>query len=326
MPKISRPRHGSLQFWPRKRAEKLLPSIHWQPILRSNPEAKGLLGFIAYKVGMKSAFVKDVTQHSMTKDKKIIVPVTILEIPGMKVFSIRLYNKDGKVATEVLSQHLDKELKRKVKLPKVHSTARIEEVEKKLHEYGKVSVIVYSEVKKIGLKKSPDIAEIAIAGKTVEEQFHFAKSIMDKELKASDLFPFKLVDFRGVTIGKGLTGPLKRYGLELKQHKSEKGRRRPGSLAPWHPARTTYMSPNAGQMGLFTRPIYNTQVITMSDATKMPNVNPSGGFKNYGVIGTEFVVVKGSVQGPVKRAVIITAPLRKTKIQEKKKFEFIELR
>ncbi len=49
----------------------------------------GLLAFIAYKVGMKSAIVKDNTPDSLTKDKRIVVPVTLLECPPMKIFSIR---------------------------------------------------------------------------------------------------------------------------------------------------------------------------------------------------------------------------------------------
>ena len=48
MPTTKSPRKGSLQFWPRKRARKFLPSTNWSSI---NSE-KGLKGFICYKVGM----------------------------------------------------------------------------------------------------------------------------------------------------------------------------------------------------------------------------------------------------------------------------------
>jgi len=47
------PRKGSLQFWPRKRASKILPSVNWEAIT-SNP-TKILKGFICYKAGMASA-------------------------------------------------------------------------------------------------------------------------------------------------------------------------------------------------------------------------------------------------------------------------------
>jgi len=107
------PRKGSLQFWPRKRVSKFLPSVNWKAI----SSGKNVKGFIGYKAGMFSVEVKDLTQNSMTKDKKIIIPSTVIECPPMKIFSIRFY-KYGKVAKDVLAEHIDKELKRKVKLPK----------------------------------------------------------------------------------------------------------------------------------------------------------------------------------------------------------------
>jgi hypothetical protein len=75
MPTRKSPRKGSLQFWPRKRAAKFLPRVNWDSIDTN----KILKGFICYKAGMMSAAVKDNTPDSMTKDKQIVVPVTILE-------------------------------------------------------------------------------------------------------------------------------------------------------------------------------------------------------------------------------------------------------
>ena len=106
MPKARRPRKGSLQFWPRKRARKLLPSVNWKAI----GSGKNLKGFITYKAGMASALVKDDTPHSMTKDKQITIPVTILECPPMRIFSVRFY-KNGKVVKDILAEQIDKELK-----------------------------------------------------------------------------------------------------------------------------------------------------------------------------------------------------------------------
>ena len=70
------PRKGSLQFWPRKRVSKFLPSVNWKSI----NSGKNIKGFIGYKAGMFSVEVKDLTANSMTKDKKIIIPVTLLLI------------------------------------------------------------------------------------------------------------------------------------------------------------------------------------------------------------------------------------------------------
>lgn len=312
------PRKGSLQYWPRKRAAKFLPRVNWNAI---NSDKK-LKGFIAYKAGMMSAFVKDNTPHSRTKDKKITLPVTILECPSMKIFSVRFY-KNGKVSREILAEGIEKEkeLKRKLKLPKTKGRG-IDSV--KPGEYDDLRVIVYSLVKNTNIKKTPDIVEIGLSG-TLEEKMAFIKEHLNKEISVADFFQKgQLVDFRGLTTGRGLVGPVKRFGIELKQHKSEKGVRRPGSLGPWHPCRVTYYAPQAGQLGMFTRETYNSSILDVGKAKENKNLKKN--LKNFGEIKTDYIIVRGSVMGPAKRQLIITAPLRLTKKQSKKSFDLITLR
>ncbi len=318
------PRFGSLQFWPRKRASKLLSSVNWSAFEKQKTKKDGLLGFIAYKVGMKSAYVKDNTPDSMTKNKKIIIPVTILEIPPIKILSARFY-KNGNVAKEVLNENLDNELKRKIKLPKQPQAKKLEEIEKNINEIDDVRIIAYSTVKKTGLKKTPDVIEIGIGGDK-NKKLEAVKSLWNKEIYFSEIFKNnEIVDIRSVTKGKGNQGPVKRFGIGLKDHKSEKGVRRPGSLGPWHPARVTFRTPLAGQTGLQSRPQYNSLIVGIGKIGEK-NINPSSGFSHYGIIKTDYVLLRGSVNGPQKRQLLITAPLRPTKKQKKKNFEFIELR
>ncbi len=318
MTQKSRPRRGSLQYWPRKRAKKILPSVNWRGVNEKN-SSKKLMGFVGYKVGMKSAYVKDDTPDSMTKGKRISIPVTVIECPPMKIFSARFY-KNSVVKEEVLGSNLDKELKRKLKIPK-EVKKRIDEVK----DYDDVCVILYSVVSKTGLKKKPDMIEVALGG-TKEKKFNFVKENLGKEISIKDVFEnMQLIDVRGVTKGKGTQGPVKRFGIALRQHKSEKGLRKVGSIGPWHPARVTFRVPMAGQMGMFTRAVFNSKVIDIG-SIKEKNINLSSGFKKYGNIKTDFVVVYGSVQGPSKRALVLTQPLRATKKQEKKNYEVLELR
>ena len=77
-----------------------MPRANWNAILSKN-KIKNLIGFIGYKVGMSTAFVKDDTDKSMTKGKRISLPVTILEVPNMKIFSVRFY-KNGNVFRDVV--------------------------------------------------------------------------------------------------------------------------------------------------------------------------------------------------------------------------------
>ncbi len=306
----SSPRHGSLQFWPRKRAGKIIPSVNWEPV-----KGEGILGFIGYKVSMASAVVKDNTEHSMTKGKRIVIPVTILETPNIKIFSVRFY-KYGKVLKEVIVSN-DKELKRTLKVPKTLKSFD-SEIPK---EFNDLRIIIYSLPKQTSIKKTPDLIEVAIGEKN---KLDFVKNLIGKEISIFDFNKTGLLDVRGLTKGKGLTGPVKRFGLTLKAHKSEKGRRNRGSLGPWHPARVTFRSPVAGQLGLFSRVHYNQKIIFTGKISEK-DINKVNGFKHYGKIKTNYLIVKGSVQGPNKRQVLLTPAIRKTKKQEKKKYDFEEI-
>ena len=309
-------RKGSLQFYPRVRAKKILPRVSWNFLSK---EEKGLMGFIGYKAGMKSAYVKDDTANSLTKNQRITIPVTIIECPTIKILAVRFY-KNKKVIGDVLNSNIDKELKKKIKIPK-KMKKKVEDY--KEGDYDDLKIIVYSQVKKTNIKKKPDITEISISG-NLNEKLEFVKNNLSKEISIRDVFKEGAVDIRGVTKGKGTQGPTKRFGLALKTHKEEKGQRGPGSGGPWHPARVDYTQPMAGQMGYFTRVVYNNKIVLVDDNTK--NINPKNGFKKFGKIKGDYLIVQGSIQGPSKRQLLITAPLRASKKQTKKNYEFIELR
>ncbi|MDO8459826.1 MAG: 50S ribosomal protein L3 [Nanoarchaeota archaeon] len=310
MPVIKRPRKGSLQFYPRKRAAKFVPSVNWKPIA-----GEGVLGFIAYKVGMATAIVKDSTPKTMASGKQISLPVTILEVPNMKVYSVRFY-KDGQVLKETVVSK-DKELKRILKAPK-----ELPNFDSAIPQaYDDIRIIAYSIPSQTHIKKTPDIIELAVGAKN---KLEFVKTIIGKELSLPDLLKSPFVDVRGLTIGKGLQGPVARFGISLRQHKSEKGVRRPGSLGPWHPARVTYYTPMAGQLGMFTRVHYNLKVLGTGKIAEK-DINPPSGFRHYGKIHSSYIVVKGSVQGPPKRQILLTTPFRLTRDNTKLQYELLEL-
>jgi len=313
MAKLSNPHAGSLQFYPRKRAAKAIPSVNWDPV-KGKDKSSSILGFIAYKVGMASAIVKDSTPDSMTKGKKIAIPVTILEAPNMKVFSVRFY-RFGKAIKDVIVSN-EPVLKKLLKLPK-----EIKPLDSQApKEFDNIRVIAYSLPSQAGFKKTPDIIELGIQPNTLE----FAKSLAGKELSVKDFIHSDLIDARGLTKGQGFSGPVKRFGITLKQHKTEKGVRRPGSLAPWHPARVTFRTPMAGQLGMFSRVHYNLKVVSSSSVSEK-DINPKSGFRHYGKIYSSYVIVKGSIQGPPKRQILLTPSYRPTKLTAKRKYELQEL-
>jgi len=282
-----------------------------------------MLGFVGYKVGMASAIVKDTTANSMTKGKTIVVPITVMECPALKVFSVRFY-RDGKVATEVLSQNIDKEMKRKVKLPKKFKS--LDEMAGKLNEFQDIRIIVYSTVRKAGIKKTPEVIEIGLNG-DLKQKFEAAKGMIDKEINVNDVFAKnQMLDVHAVTKGKGLQGPVKRFGLTFKQHKSEKGVRRPGSLGPWHPARVTFRTPMAGQVGFFTRVQYNNKILEMGkEMSELKGDKVRREWMNYGFVNSPYCIINGSVAGAQARPIMLTAASRPKKITTKQALEVVEI-
>lgn len=315
-----RPRFGSLQFWPRKRAAKFLPRVNWRPVVNSknvsSVKESGLLGMIAYKAGMVSCIVKDEGANSMTKGKKIVVPATVLEVPPMSVYSVR-FMKHGIALKDVVVSN-DKELKRFMRTAKSLKPLDSEVPA----EYDDVHLLVYSRVSKTGIKKTPDMFEVAIKG---DNKLEMAKQYISRDLTVKDVLNTGLFDVRGLTKGKGLVGPVKRFGISLKGHKSEKGVRRPGSLGPWHPARVTFHTPISGQLGMFTRVHRNLKFLTSGNAIQNTSINPKAGFTQYGTIRGDYIIVQGSVPGPQKRQMLLTAAARPTKKLAVRKFTFIEV-
>ncbi|MBT6690090.1 50S ribosomal protein L3 [archaeon] len=307
---------GSLQFYPRVRAKKIIPSVNWRPL---DKEGVGFMGFVGYKVGMISVWAKDNGADSMTKGKKVVVPATVLECPAMRIYSVRFY-KDGKVAKDVVVSN-DKSLKRSVKVGK--SVGKIDDAQ----EFDDVRVVMSSGVDKTGIgKKKLDLIEVGVSGDK-DAKLAFIKENVGKDISVGDVFSDGLVDVRGVTKGYGTSGPVKRFGIALKDHKSEKGQRRPGSLAPWHPARVTFRAPQAGQHGYFSRVSYNSMILKIgSVGSGEDGINRKGGFKNYGKVKNDYLILKGSVHGPAKRGIFVTTALRPTKYTAKQKFEVLELR
>jgi large subunit ribosomal protein L3 len=317
MTKRGTTRHGSLQFYPRCRSKRYLPRVKWAPVKRKDIS---LLGFIGYKVGMTSVYVRDNSNHSLTKGKRIVIPATIIECPTCKILSVRFY-KNNKVIGEVLNSNLDKELKRKLKFPK--------NIKKKLEDYkdgtyDDVRVLLYPQVKKTVVKNVPDVHEFGLSG-DLNQKFEFIKNHLAKEISIREIFKEGLVDLRGITKGKGLQGTVKRFGLTLKAHKSEKGVRSLGSGGPWHPSRVDFTQPRAGQMGFFNRTVYNSRIITVNNINEN-NINPKSGFKHYGIIKTDYIIVSGSVLGSTKRQLLLTSSFRPSKDSLKKNYEYIELR
>src|SRR3989344_8438460 len=104
--KANKPRAGSMQYWPRKRAKKAIPRIRAWTTVANKP----ILGFAGFKVGMTHIQYRESNTQSHLKNQVVSYPVTIIECPPLKVFSVCFYHTtiDGKkILGEVFSEKLD---------------------------------------------------------------------------------------------------------------------------------------------------------------------------------------------------------------------------
>ncbi|MFW6283690.1 MAG: 50S ribosomal protein L3 [Minisyncoccales bacterium] len=303
MPNIRQPRSGSMQFWPRKRASRSYARVRaW-----ADSKDPKILGFAGYKVGMTHVIATDSYKNSLSKGEEVSVPATVIECPPLKIAFVRFY-KNSKVVTQVYAQNISKTLSRKLNLPK-KSTTKFEDIKPEL--YNDIRVVVYTqpELTSIG-KKKPEVFEVAIGGK-LEDKLNYVKENLGKEIPISEIFnEGDIVDFHVVTKGKGYQGPVKRFGISLKQRKTEKGKRNPGARSGGWVAQGHMMFrvATAGQMGYFTRTEYNKLLLKIGNDPK--EVNQKGGFMKYGDVKSQYLLVKGSVGGSKKRLVRFNVAIR----------------
>ncbi len=313
MGKTDKPRSGSMAYWPRVRAKKLYARVRgWTNKKLQN---NGVLGFAGYKVGMTHIIGIDNNKKTPTAGTQISVPVTIIECPSLKIFAIRFYKKTSyglKVDHDFFFKP-SKELSRKIDVHKKFND--IKELDNiKPDEFAEISLIVYTQPKNAGVsKKKPEIFELKMNGSN-QKKLDFIKAHPDKEISLNEVFKEgELVDVHAVTKGKGTQGPVKRFGIGLKSHKSEKGRRRPGSIAGGWVAQQhmMYRVAFSGQTGKHQRLQLNSQIIKIGN--KPEEINPKDGFPHYGKVKTTYLLLNGSVPGTKKRMIILTHALRSQK-------------
>lgn len=303
--KYSRPRRGSLAFSPRKRAKDIIPRIRSWPDYKGEPK---LLGFSGYKAGMTHVVMIDDRKNSPTYGEEIVLPVTVLECPPMRVAGIRVYKKTPyglQIEREVWTNELDERLSRRLPLPK-----KVGDVEP-LKDVAEVRLLTYTQPYLItGVpSKTPDVMEYKVGGSDVESILDYAISKLGKEIRISEVFKEgEFIDVIAITKGKGFQGPVKRWGvitLDAKHARSSK-HRRVGTLGPWTPAKVRWTVPQAGQMGFHQRTEYNKRIIKIGSS----DITPEGGFPHYGVVRSDYILISGSVPGPVKRLIRMRDAIR----------------
>ncbi|MBI2545156.1 MAG: 50S ribosomal protein L3 [Candidatus Aenigmarchaeota archaeon] len=321
MPNVKTPRRGSKGHWPRRRTNRIYPTLNTFP----ETDKPKIMGFAGYKASMTHAIVFDNRKGSLTFGQEISTPVTVLDCPPLKIVGLRTYKNttDGlKVISESLVKEVPKELSRKMKVGNFKTEEKIANMEKKLGDVSKVRLIVATQPQLSGVKKKrPEVFELEIGGKDAKEKFEFAKSMLNKEFTAKDFVKEgELIDVVSVTRGQGTQGPVKRFHIRIQVRHAKKKLRHVGSLGQERPGKVRPTVPQAGQLGFFRRTEVNKRVLKIGDAGE--EVTPKSGFINYGVVKGNYILLEGSVPGTNRRLIMMRPAIRPGRL----KFNLPEVR
>jgi large subunit ribosomal protein L3 len=253
---------------------------------------------------MTHAFIVDYRPTSTTSGQEVQVPVTVVEVPPMKVAAVRVYERTPyglRTVGEAWAKNLDKELERRISLPK-----KKEDGMAKLEgsDFEEVRVLIHTMPNLVtGIPKHvPDIMEVRVGGGKYQERLDFAKGLLGKEINFKDFaVDGSMIDIASITKGKGFQGHTKRWGTKLLSHKNSKHRRMIGTLGPKSPKYVRAQIPQAGQMGYHQRTEFNKRVLKVGE--KPEEINPKGGFLHYGLVRNNYVILHGSIPGPTKRLI-----------------------
>ncbi|MEE9458778.1 MAG: 50S ribosomal protein L3 [Candidatus Bathyarchaeia archaeon] len=320
------PKRGSLGYLPKARSSSWTGRIRYWPEVTGDPR---LLAFLGYKAGMTHFITIDQLEGSLTFGKEISVPVTILETPPLIICGIKIYekkNRNLRSIGEAWTANVPKEFGRLITIQKdVDEQESLKKIETQLDKVSEVRVIAGTQPRLTSTgQKKPKLFEIKIGGGNSKDQFEHAKNLLGKELKSSQVLKEgNAVDVIAITKGKGIQGPVKRWGVKRLLHKSRKTVRGVGSIGGWTPNFVMYSVPRAGQMGFFQRTEFNKQIVKIGEDPK--EVSPSSGFLNYGNVKSQYVMIKGSIPGASRRLVIMRAPARVKRIEPPPKIEYLSL-
>ena len=263
---------------------------------------------------MTHAFIVDYRKRSTTAGQEVSVPVTVVEVPPIRVVAARLYQSNpygSRVVAELWSGGLSEDLDRR--LP-THPASPPEARAKFESAPGdEVRLVVHTQPALIqGVpSKTPNLFEVRVAGEKSEERRKYALGLLGQELRVDQVVKEgEFLDVLGVTKGKGFGGHTKRWGVKLQPRKNSKHRRMIGTLGPHNPSFVTYRIPQAGQVGYHRRTQYNMRILKIVKDPRTEPISPHGGWPHYGEVRSACVVLHGSLPGPAKRLLRFRTPIR----------------
>ncbi len=307
------PRRGSLAYSPRIRAKSMEARIRAWPKLNSD-EPK-ILAHCGFKAGCVQIVSIDDREKVPNAGKQLVSLGTVLVTPPVLILGVRGYSKDhnGKHAEfDVYAEDIPKNFAKEISLKNKQENA-LENAEKGLKRIKEIFAIVAVSPRAAGLEqKKPYVFEAFVSGGDIQKQFTHVKELLGKEIKIDQIFETgATVDVAAITKGHGWQGVLKRWNVKKKQHKSRKTVREVGSLGPISPQSVMYTVPRAGQMGFHQRVEYDKRIMIMGNTNdEQIKINPDGGYKHFGLVKGDFIILKGSVPGTYRRLIKLRSQIR----------------
>jgi len=341
--KFEAPRHGSLGFQPRKRAKRVRGRIRKFP--RDDASKKvHLTAFVGFKAGM-THIVREVKRPgSRIHNKEIVEPVTVIETPPIVVVGLAGYIETPtglRTLTTVWAQTLSDEFLRRMyknwyrakkkafsKYVKKFADGKTNGKEDRELELARmrkycsvIRVIAHTQMKELSLtQKKAHIFEIQVNGGSVSDKISYAEQLLEKNVPIDKVFETnEVIDTIAVTKGHGFEGVTSRWSTRRLPRKTHKGLRKVACIGAWHPENVLWTVPRAGQRGFHHRTEINKKIYrvgkagpnsggTEFDLTKK-DINPMGGFPHYGLVRSDFVIIKGCCPGTKKRAITLRKSL-----------------
>jgi large subunit ribosomal protein L3e len=304
-----------------------------------------LTAFIGYKAGMTHVLRELTRSGSKAHKKEIVEGVTILETPPMIAVGYTGYQqtlRGLKAVGTVWAANLKESFlrrqsknwgagkKRAFEKAKLMSDEEKQKVEERIMKHADVVRLICHTQMKDTLKhlrqKKAHVMEIQVNGQDVTAKVAFCKSKLEQEIPVSEVFGTNdMCDTIAVTKGRGTEGVITRWGITRLPRKTHRGLRKVACIGAWHPARVSYTVARVGQNGYHHRTETNKKIYLVgkgevrcgpkeynaSTATDLTNkhITPMGGFVRYGEVKQDFLMIKGSCPGLVKRPVTLRKSL-----------------
>lgn len=273
-----------------------------------------ILAHCGFKAGCVQIVSIDDRDKTPNAGKQLVTLGTVLATPPVVVLGVRGYSRDhGGLHAEfdLYAEDLPKQISKHVSFSnKEGARARAEAA---LGRTAEVLAVVAVSPRDAGLEqKKPYVFEAMVSGADVRARFEHVAEQLGREVRVGQVFEAGAsVDVAAITKGKGWQGVIQRYGAKKKQHKSRKTVRELGSLGPISPQYVMYTVPRAGQMGFHQRTEYDKRIMVMGSAGDGGDgINPRGGYKHFGLVRGDYVILKGSVPGTYRRLIKMRAQVR----------------